>query len=90
MKNRHEHPFQAIAGDLVDSLSRRDRQAGIHLARLVLADESDEEGAYRALAHALAEQLRHWPGKIQTIREDDMVKLIKAAARELLDQSWEE
>ena len=84
------HETQAAAAELVESLRHRDMRSGIHLARLILADEPGDGSAYRLFICALTRQLRRWSKGVQAIREDDVVTMLRSAARELLAERWEE
>jgi len=81
---------QVAAAELVESLRHRDPRSGIHLARLILADEPEDGGAYRLFVCALTRQLRRWPKERLAIGEDDVVAMLRSAARELLAEHWEE
>ena len=83
-KGLSQNRIQATASELARSLAHRDRQAGVHLARLLLVDESVEESAYRLFACALARQLRRWPRGVTTIDQVDVVLMLRSAAHELL------
>jgi hypothetical protein len=88
--SRSVRETRTVATELVESLMHRGQQAGIHLARLILLDESEEGGAYRLFACALVQQLQHWPHGMEAIGEDDVVSMLRSAARELIAESWEE
>ena len=71
-------------------MAQKNQNAGIHLARLILADRTDEGCAYRLFARALTHQLRQWTGKLQTAQEDDVIRMLKGAARELIGEDWDD
>ncbi len=89
-ENRDEDEVHCAAADLAGALSHRDRQAGVHLARLILAEAREEGSAYRTFARALAHQLRAWSKGAVSVREEEMVRLLRAAAREVLDEERDE
>ena len=82
--------IQAAATGLASCLAHKNQSAGVYLARLILADTSDEGSAYRLFARALAHQLRRWTGKLQTVREDDVMRMLRGASRELIGEDWDE
>jgi hypothetical protein len=90
VEHRHESEREAAADDLADSLVHKDRRASVHLARLLLADESAEGGVFRPFARTLARQLRRWSGTIQAIEEGDVEKMLRVAAREIVGEMWDE
>ena len=82
--------MHCAAADLAEALSHRDRLAGVHLARLILAEAREEGSAYRTFARALARQMRAWSKGALAIREDDMVQILRDAACEVLDKERDE
>lgn len=87
---RDEDEVHCAAADLAGALSHRDRHAGVHLARLILAEAREEGSAYRTFARALARQLHAWSRSTVTVREDEMIRLLRAAACEVLDEEQDE
>ena len=79
--------IRGAASRLTDSLTCGGPEADMHLARLILADGPEESCAYRAFARALARQLQGWVKTGQPMREDDVVRMLRAAARELVDEA---
>ena len=67
------------AEDLATGLIQGDHYASLHLARLLVADESK---ACRLFARAVAERLQRWP--TAKMQEDDVLMVLRAAARDLV------
>jgi hypothetical protein len=88
MKDSSAHNKQETMDDLINALHHHNRHAGALLAQIILTDRGDEGGAYQAFVRALTQQLRHWSGDLQFIQEDDLVKMMRAAARELEKGRW--
>ena len=88
MKDGSAHNKRETVDDLINALHHHDRHAAALLARIILTDRSDEGGAYRAFIRALTQQLRDWSGDLQLIPEDDVAKMMRAAARELDKATW--
>jgi hypothetical protein len=77
--------IRTAAADLANSLIAGDHYASLHLARLLAADGS---GACRLFARAVAERLQRWPTRMiptWMIQEEDVLMVLRAAARELVD-----
>ena len=72
--------ISTAATDLATSLIQGDHYASLHLARLLVADESK---ACRLFARAVAERLQRWPTKM--MQEDDVLMVLRAAARDLVN-----
>lgn len=89
-RDTHRDDVQAAAIGLASSLAQKNQSAGIYLARLILADMADEGSAYRLFTRALAYQLRQWPGKLATIQGDDVIRMMRGAARELISEDWDD
>jgi hypothetical protein len=89
-EERDEDEAHRAAADLAGALRHRDRHAGVHLARLILAEGREEGSAYRTFAHALARQLHGWSRGAVTVREDEMIRLLRAAACDVLDEEQDE
>ena len=85
-----QHGTRTAAAGQARALPHRDQQADIQLAHLVMEDESEEGGAYRLFARALARQLRRRRGSVQAIGEEDVIAMLRSAARELLAERKEE
>ena len=73
--------IRTAAADLANSLITGDHYAGLHLARLLVADE---DNSCRLFARAMAEQLQRWP--IRVMQEDDVLLVMRAAARDLVGE----
>jgi hypothetical protein len=84
------HRPQTADADVSGPFVHEDRQCSIQLARLILADEPEEGCAYRLFARGLAHQIQHWNQGVLAIGEDDVVTMLRSAARELLAEHWEE
>ena len=82
--------IQAAAADLAASLAQGNQSASIHLARLILADRLEDQSTYQLLVHALTQQMRRWTGRLQAIREEDVARMLKSAARELIREDWDD
>ena len=89
MKDGPAHENEETVDQLIESLHHYDRRAGVLLARLILTDLGDEGGSYRAFVRALTKHLRRWPGRLQTMQEDDLASMMRAAARELVKGTWD-
>jgi hypothetical protein len=89
-RDTHRDDVQAAAIGLASSLAQKNQSAGIYLARLILADMADEGSAYRLFTRALTHQLRQWPGKLATIQGDDVIRMMRGAARELISEDWDD
>ena len=85
-RDTHRDDIQAAATGLACSLAQKNQSAGIYLARLILADATDEGSAYRLFARALTHQLQQWPGKLAAIQGDDLIRMMRGAARELISE----
>ena len=59
-----------------------DRQASIELARLIRADEGNALGWF---ARALTDELHKWPVTTHSLETGDVVMILQAAARHLLN-----
>jgi hypothetical protein len=88
--DRHANEVQAAAADLVASLALENQNASIHLARLLLADRDDDGSTYRLFIRAFAQQLRRWTGRLQAIQEEDVARMLKSAACELIREDWDD
>ena len=90
--HRQANEIEAAAADLVASLAHGNPSASIHLARLILlADrEGDDGSVYRRLVQVLAQQMRRWPGELQAIQEEDVARMLRGAACELIREDWDD
>lgn len=73
--------IQTAAADLANCLIEQNSYAGIYLARLLLADKGN---VYRLFTRALAQRLQRWPTKV--MEEDDVLLVLRAAARDLVGE----
>jgi len=85
-RDTHRDDIQAAATGLASSLAHKNQSAGVYLARLILADTSDEGSTYQLFARALTHQLRQWSGKLAAIQGDDVIRMMRGAARELIGE----
>ena len=74
--------IQTAAADLANCLIEGDYYAGIHLARLLLADNG---GSLRLFIRALTVRLQRWPTK--EIQESDVAEVLRAAARDVIGKT---
>jgi hypothetical protein len=77
--DKHKAEIRTAAADLATSLIQGDHYASLHLARLLAADENK---ACRLFARAVAERLQRWP--TAKMQEDDVLMVLRAAARDLV------
>jgi len=74
--------IQTASADLANSLIHKDRNASIHLARLILAGE---DNAYRQFAQAFAGRLQRWPKNV--MQAGDVMMVMRAAARDVTGEA---
>jgi hypothetical protein len=79
--DKRKTEIRTAAVDLANSLIAGDLYAGLHLARLLAADE---ENSFRLFARAVADRLQRWP--TQAMEEDDVLVVMRAAARALIGE----
>ena len=77
-----ETKVKQVASALADYLLTGNRQASIELARLIRADESKTLGWF---ARALTDELHKWPVTTRSLETGDVVMILQATARHLLN-----